>query len=60
MMDLVTGFIWHGRAGSFYPTGLAYLISVLSVHVLLLCQLIFYPFLFSFLHIFILKLGLLL
>jgi hypothetical protein len=32
----------------------------LSVHVLLLCQLIFYPFLFSFLHIFILKLGLLL
>jgi hypothetical protein len=48
MMDLVSGFIWRGRAGSFNPTGLAYFISVLSVHVLLFRQLIFYSCLFPF------------
>jgi hypothetical protein len=55
MMDLVSGFIWRGRAGSFNRTGLAYFISVLSVHVLLFLSVDILSLSFPFLHMSILK-----
>lgn len=55
MMDLVSGFIWRGRAGSSNPTGLAYFISVLLVHVLIFWSVDILSLSFSFLHMFILK-----